>query len=182
MIYLFGINPISDYILENIDNSIIEFIVSDEYYKNESHSNIKIKKLSQINFSIDDVVYNCLGYKNLALRNEIGNFFRKKRILKSFVSKKSNISKNTNIADGNIIMDHVSIELNVSIDSDNIFWSGSRVCHDTKIGKSNFFASGSIIGGGCTVQNFSFFGFNSSVKQNTILDDSTFVQANYFFQ
>jgi acyl-[acyl carrier protein]--UDP-N-acetylglucosamine O-acyltransferase len=49
--------------------------------------------------------------------------------------------------------------------ANNIFWSNTTVCHDTRLGSHNFFASSVTIGGEVTIGDCCFFGFNSTVVQ-----------------
>ena len=183
MIYLFGINPVARYLIYELrGRDGIELIVDDEYFQEEKYLEFNVRKLSNVSVSSVSTVYNCVGYRDLGRRREIGDYFFKKGILGTFLSPNAKIHSSTNVSDGAIIFDNVHIEMNCSIGMHTIMWSGSRVCHDSQIGIANFHAAGSIIGGQCTIGNECFFGFNSSVIQRTTVGNNICVKANSFFQ
>jgi UDP-N-acetylbacillosamine N-acetyltransferase len=78
----------------------------------------------------------------------------------------------------NIIMPAAHLEPFVKIGSNNIVWSDSLICHDSRIGDHNFIAAGSILGGGCNMENSCFIGFNTTIVQNRFIANETLTGAN----
>ncbi len=95
----------------------------------------------------------------------------------NIISKSSHVSAAAVIGVNNFIMPGVVIEPFVQIKSNNIFWSNSTVCHDTKIGSHNFLASNVTIGGNVSIGNNSFFGFSTTITQGLTIEDEVLVGA-----
>lgn len=186
MIYLYGWNSISEFILDEYGELgvSVEGVVVDDAYKSSLNyaEHVNIIAASSISFTHSDKVINCLGYKDLAQRILIGERLLALGVLSSFISKKAKVHGSTSIAAGTILLGDVNIERRCEIGKHCIFWGGSRICHDSVIGSGVFLASGSIIGGACTVGNMCSLGFNSSTREKVTMPDGTKVGANRFWR
>lgn len=69
------------------------------------------------------------------------------------------------IGQGNIIMDYVSITGNAIIGNFNIFGARTGIGHDSKIGNFNTFSPRVSISGGVSIGDGNSFGLNSSILQ-----------------
>ena len=77
-------------------------------------------------------------------------------------------------------MPGVVLEPGTCIGSNNIIWSNSTICHDSKIGNHNFFGANFTIGGFSKVGDLCFFGFSSTVTDKTTVSDEVLLAANSF--
>ena len=184
MIYLFGINSITQYLIYelNLNNNNSVILLDKHCMKSKKFMGFDIKDYMKIDFYTNDSVYVCIGYKNLQRRDEVCKFFSNKNVLKSFIHPSSFIHESSELGQGNIVMNNVFIDFDVNIGMGNIFWTNSTISHNVKIKHSCFFASGSIIGGYSIIDNYCFFGFNSSVRQKTNVSSHTLLNANTFLE
>jgi NDP-sugar pyrophosphorylase family protein len=186
MNFLYGWNSISEFILdEYLEQGIpVEGIVLDDlYFKNiGSVPNIRFFRRSEICLSPNDRVVNCLGYRDLRRRNELGEFLLAAGVLTEFVSRHARVHDTASIGSGSILLGDVVLERHSTIGSHCLLWGGSRVCHDSVLGDSVFLASGSIVGGLCTIGSMSSVGFNSSTREKSTMPSGTRVGANRFWR
>ena len=64
-----------------------------------------------------------------------------------------------------------------TLGDNNILWSGSTVCHGTRMGSHNFLAAGVVVGGECRIGDRCFFGFSSTVREKVSVADETLLGA-----
>ena len=182
MNYLYGWNPVAAFVLDELSASgiVIDGIVMDDVFIDNTPSipDFPIYAISRISFKKEDSVINCLGYKDLKQRIRVGDFLLSLGVLKSFISKKADIHPSASIDSGAVLMGDVVIERGCEIGKHGLFWGGSRICHDSKLGPGVFLASGSIIGGHCRVGQSCSLGFNSSMKEKSSMPEGTKVGAN----
>ncbi|WP_286233227.1 acetyltransferase [Thalassotalea sediminis] len=84
----------------------------------------------------------------------------------------------TEIGQGCVILDNVSIQPGAKISDNTFVWSNAVIAHGSKIGKHNWITAGTVVAGDAVVGNKCFLGVNSTVGHNVILEDYTFVGAN----
>ncbi|MBM4233971.1 MAG: hypothetical protein FJ160_07295 [Gammaproteobacteria bacterium] len=77
-------------------------------------------------------------------------------------------------------MPGVVVEPGVIVGNNNVLWSNSTICHDSRIGDHNFFAANSVIGGFSRVGSRVFFGFSSVLAQQLDVCDDVLVGATAF--
>jgi NDP-sugar pyrophosphorylase family protein len=186
MNYLFGWNPVAEFVLDEFAASGISIhgvVMDDAYIGNTTCPNdLPIHKLSSISFKSEDSVINCLGYKDLERRIQIGELLLRLGVLKSFISRHAQVHPSTLIREGAVLVGDVVIERNCEIGKHGLLWGGSRICHDSTLQAGVFLASGSIIGGGCTVGQTCSLGFNSSMREKSYMPNGTKVGANHFWR
>lgn len=185
MIYLFGNNSVAESIYDELTSSgvtVNSIVVDDEYIDINSRSSLlEVLPFSKLKLCEDDVIINCVGYSNLKLRVEIGQRFEKTGSLGTFISKSANIANTVTVAKGSVILGNATIERNVVIGKSCLIWGGARICHDSVLENGVFLAAGSIVGGGCIVGGYTSVGFNSSIKEYSVVPSETKVGANRFF-
>jgi len=174
---------ISQWLWESDKYSVAGFVVDDGYECDKcivgdaipviSYSEAKRQySAAEIRFVI------AVGYKSLRNRARVA-----KRItndgysLESIISKSASIDTSVKLGEGCIVFPNVTIEPFCDIGANNIFWSGTIICHDVKIGEHNFFAAGSLIGGEVSIENLCFFGFRSIVIHRLTLASETLIGA-----
>jgi NDP-sugar pyrophosphorylase family protein len=186
MNYLYGWNPVAEFILDEFmerGSPVHGVVIDDEYLYSSPHpKHLAVFTASGIMFEQNDVVINCLGYKNLIQRIGVGERLLKMGVLKSFVSRKAQAHPSVAIGVGTVLVGDVVIERGCEIGKHGLFWGGSRICHDSTLGSGVFLASGSIVGGGCTVGSACSLGFNSAMKEKSSMPDGTKVGANHFWK
>lgn len=185
MNYLYGWNSVSEFIYEEIIESDckLDGVIIDDLHRSSitPPDGLPIIDSSNIRLSSSDRVINCLGYKNLSRRVEIGERLLSLGVLQSFISKNANAHITSSVGLGSILLGDVVVERKTVIGKHCLLWGGSRICHDSNLGDGIFMASGSIIGGGCTIGDESTFGFNSSMRQKSTMPSKTAVGANRFW-
>ena len=186
MIYLYGWNSVSEFILDELEGdglSVDGIIVDDQYIDGLIYPEVlNLIPASKACFNSRDQVYNCLGYKNLQQRIQIGDRLIDLGVLQKFISNKAVIHSAVTIDAGAVLLGDVVIERNSHIGKHCLLWGGSRICHDSVLGHGVFLASGSIIGGACIVGNMCSLGFNSSLREKCQLPTGTKVGANRFWK
>ncbi len=106
-----------------------------------------------------------LGYKqNNDKRQEKIEFLKGQKYSLISVQSSSSIVHMGPLPPNSFIMDSVIIEPFVSMGAGNIFWSGSQICHHTKIQDYNFFGPRALICGDVKIGSNCFFGGNSTVR------------------
>jgi len=186
MNYLFGWNPVSEFIRDEfLDLGIpLHGVVMDNplLHQSTGPKHLPVFAASGIVFEQNDAVINCLGYSSLTQRIRVGEQLLGMGVLKSFISQKAHVHLSSTIGVGTVLVGDVVIERGCKIGKHGLFWGGSRICHDSTLGPGVFLASGSVIGGGCAVGSTCSLGFNSSMKEKTSMPDSTKVGANRFWR
>lgn len=81
----------------------------------------------------------------------------------NFIHPLAYAAKSIVLGVGNVILSHASLFSNIRMGDHNVVYADSTVGHDTKIGNYNFFAS-SDIGSECVIENGTFLGMNSTIK------------------
>lgn len=185
MIYLFGWNPVAEFIADELTalGEKVDGVVVDERYLENHQPDIgyRVYPIGAMRFNSQDIVYNCLGYRSLSRRIDIGDHLESIGVLRSFISRDSLIYPGCNIRSGTTLVGNVIIERNCVIGEHCLLWGGARICHDSRIGRGVFMAAGSIVGGQCEIGDTASIGFNSSVKEKSCLPSGVSVGANRFY-
>lgn len=82
------------------------------------------------------------------------------------------------IGEGTIIFDNVSIQPGAVIGNNTYIWSGAIIAHGSQVMDNCWIAAACVIAGDATINNNSFLGVNCTIGHNVILGESTFVGAN----
>lgn len=186
MNYLYGWNSVAEFIhdeLTTLGQPLDGVIVDDTYLGGlQLPSGLALLPASTARLTTDTSVINCLGYRDLGRRVEIGDHLKSLGVLKSFVSSQAKIHPSTGIGLGSVLLGDVLLERSCRIGEHCLLWGGSRVCHNSSVGRGVFMAAGSIVGGGCTVGDESSIGFNSSIREKCSMPNRTKVGANRFWR
>ena len=174
---------LSSYIEEENQYTIVAYIIDAQYFSKSSTSFNGKPLLSVETFPSNEEYKSCcillaVGYSNMRARKLMfDKAIETGREIVNFVSNKAIVHKSVQLGIGNIIFPNTVIEPNVKIGNNNIFWSSVNISHDVKIGCHSFFASQSLLGGFCVVNDNCFIGFKGTVLQGVILDIETLVGA-----
>lgn len=186
MNYLFGWNPVAEFVLDEFRErnvSVEAVLVDDSFFDpNVPAGCLPVMPVSAVDLQAGrDAVINCLGYSNLDRRLQVGEFLEIRGVSTTFVSRRANVAASSVIGIGCVLLGDVVVERACVIGEHSLLWGGSRVCHDSHTGKAVFMASGSIVGGFCDIGSRSAIGFNSSVKERSLMPPGTRTGANRFW-
>ncbi len=158
------------------------FAIDKEYKTEDYFDGLPVVAFEQMSQRFDSDEYNvfvAIGYKYMRKRREIFDKIKSAGyFMPNFISSHAIVFDNAAMGENNVFFPGVIIEPFVKINNNNIFWSKSLICHDCKIGSHNFFASGCIVGGFSEVCDGSFFGFNSTLKDNIKIENETLIGAS----
>ena len=93
----------------------------------------------------------------------------------SYVSSKATTWPDLNIGENCFIFEDNTIQPYVTIGDNCILWSGNHIGHHSTIGNHVFITSHVVISGCCTIKNNSFFGVNSTVRDETIVEEYSLI-------
>ena len=110
--------------------------------------------------TVGHIKSNALRVKIYSTLKEIGF------TLPTIISPLAYVSKYSRIGEGTIIMHHALINANVKIGKNCIINSKALIEHDCIIGNHCHISTASVINGGVTVKENTFFGSNATSKQN----------------
>ena len=119
--------------------------------------------------------------KDLKKRRRI--FLKLKKIGFKFpkiISKKSHISRHSDIGEGSIVMHNVVINSNVRIGMNCIINTNSLIEHDSVIGDHCHISTSSTINSTVSVGNNSFIGSGTIIKQCVSIGENSFINMGFF--
>lgn len=181
---IFGIGPLSKTVvslckdIETIE--IVGFIIDDEYYVEDKFIGLPVYKYSNVSKQ-DFKIVTCIGYKSMRKRKEIFLKLQSDGFLfTNIIHPSVTICNGFNIGVNNIIFPNVCVEPNVEIGNNNIFWSKTLLGHDCKIQNHNYIAAQVLVGGNATVKDNCFLGNATSMVNEVILEEETYLVAGSF--
>jgi sugar O-acyltransferase (sialic acid O-acetyltransferase NeuD family) len=95
--------------------------------------------------------------------------------LVSYVSSKATTWPGFKCGDNCFILEDNTIQPFVDIGSDVVMWSGNHIGHHTTIGDHVTITSHVVISGCCTIEDYCFFGVNSTVRDEALVARETLV-------
>lgn len=177
---IFGDSPfaerLSKYILfEGVDN-LLGFTQDDEFCSRYCILDLPVIPLSKLKERFDDGVEILLavGYTQMNdLRERIYRMLKNKGFrIGSWVSVNA-ISYSNLIGEGSIILPNTMIGPGCEIGKCNFLESSVSISHDNNVGDFNFFSTSVVVGGMATIKNHCFFGLNSTIKSDIVMNDYT---------
>ena len=187
MIYLFGFNSVARAVAEELDTERkleYKFVMHRKFYnaQTEFQNDRSIIIYEEARFTSKDSIVNCVGYKNLCARVEVGETLRTCGAkLMTFVSTRACISTNARIGCGIVFLGDVVVERGAHIGDHGLLWGGARICHDAKIGRGVFLAAGAIVGGFAEISDYCAVGFNSVIRDHARVPNNTKIKALSYF-
>lgn len=107
-----------------------------------------------------------IGYKHLAKKKELYDFFKDKIPFATIVHSSSWVDKSAKIDDGTIIYPRCSIDANVHIGSNSVLNIGCTIAHDTRVSSHVFLSPRVAIAGFVNVAEKCIIGINSTIIDN----------------
>jgi sugar O-acyltransferase (sialic acid O-acetyltransferase NeuD family) len=97
--------------------------------------------------------------------------------LPNYISSKCSFLTQEQIGDNNLILEDKTIQPFVKIGSNNVFWSGNHIGHDTVIHNHIMITSHVVVSGYCEIKDNCFLGVNSTIHNEVVLEKETLVAA-----
>jgi UDP-3-O-[3-hydroxymyristoyl] glucosamine N-acyltransferase len=95
----------------------------------------------------------------------------------SYVSSRATTWPGFRCGDNCFIFEDNTIQPFVEIGSNVVLWSGNHIGHHSVIKDHVFITSQVVISGACTIEEYSFLGVNSTIRDETIVARETLVGA-----
>ena len=100
-----------------------------------------------------------IGYRSMRARQTLFERARARGYpLPGFVSPHALTPPGFEPGQNNVLLDQVLVEPFATIGHNNVFWSGTIVCHDVRVGDHCYFGARCVLGGGTKVEQGSFLG------------------------
>lgn len=178
-IIVFGSNECSllaKFYLKNQGNTIVAFCENEKFIKKQSKEKTPIMPFEKIKkyFNPKDHVFFAPLYDNKLRELKSKEIKKKGYKLISFISDKAliytdKIGENCFILENNVIQPYVKVGNNV------IMWSGNHIGHHSVIEDNVFFSSHVVLSGKCKVKKYSWFGVNSTIRDNITIAENSFI-------
>ncbi len=97
--------------------------------------------------------------------------------LVSYVSSGATTFSDFQCGENCFILEDNTIQPFVEIGDDVVMWSGNHIGHHTVIGDHVMITSHVVISGCCTIEPYSFFGVNATIRDETVVARETLVGA-----
>lgn len=85
---------------------------------------------------------------------------------------------NVKMGNGNVILDHVSIQPGAQLGNNNFVWSNAVIAHGCVIEDDCWVTSGVTIAGDTTIKSGAFLGVNAAIGHNLTVGTQNFIGAN----
>lgn len=169
------------YATRDMGLNVLGFVVDEQYRVTDTFLSLPVFNWSELDqkFNHDEIAMHvAIGYRSMRLKSSAYENAKLKGFeLANIVACSSFVADDVVMGDNNIIMPGVVIEPGVKVDSDNVVWSNTTICHDSVIGSHNFIASNVTIGGEVSMGNSNFLGFSSVVLQGLKIGDDVLLGA-----
>lgn len=93
----------------------------------------------------------------------------------SYISSKATVFPDTPIGDNCFILEDNTIQPFTTIGNNVVLWSGNHIGHHSVIKDHVSFTSHVVLSGHCTVEPFSFFGVNATIRDRIHIAEGTLV-------
>tara|TARA_B100000929_G_scaffold122494_1_gene97024 strand:- start:11 stop:703 length:693 start_codon:yes stop_codon:yes gene_type:complete len=168
------------YFKHDSPHEVVAFTVDEAYRKNDTYENLPLVAFEKVedHFPVEDyLMFLPISFKKMNhLRMEKYETAKKKGYhFASYVSSKATTWPDLQIGENCFIFEDNTIQPYVKIGNNCILWSGNHIGHHTTIEDHVFVTSHVVISGACHIKNFSFFGVNSTVRDETIIAEATLV-------
>jgi len=156
------------------------FTVDRDYLKGDKYEGLPLVAFEEVedHFPIEEYhMFLPISFKKMNhFRREKYEAAKKKGYrFTSYVSSKATTWPDLQIGENCFIFEDNTIQPYVKIGNNCILWSGNHIGHHTTIEDHVFITSHVVISGACTIKKNSFFGVNSTVRDETIIAEATLV-------
>lgn len=160
---------VREYVDELEDFSVAGFSVDGAYIRESKIDGLPVIAFEEIQkfFPVDSVrLILAIGYQKLGkTRRDIYQRYSGLGYeFTNYIHPSAQIDKNCILGKGNIFFEGVLVQKRVRIGNGNLFWPRVIISHDDTIGNFNTFCGYTVISGFVKIEDCSFFGVSSVVK------------------
>jgi sugar O-acyltransferase (sialic acid O-acetyltransferase NeuD family) len=164
------------------DYEVVAFSVNKEYITDGSWLGLPVVPFEDLEKLYSPTEYSAfvaIGYTKMnKIREKMYNEAKDKGfVLPNYISSKCSFLTHEPIGDNNLILEDNTIQPFVKIGSNNVFWSGNHIGHDTVIHNHITITSHVVVSGYCEIKNNCFLGVNATLHNEVILEKETLVAA-----
>ncbi|MBC8755140.1 acetyltransferase [Kordia sp. YSTF-M3] len=154
-------------LLKNANIKVSETLIFDDVQAQKSADNSYKFDAYKSKLPHDYLVCIGLGYKYLALKQEIQNHIKKQEnLLLTFVHPSSYVASDAIIEQGVIIYPMCTIDAGVTIKSGALINNSVTISHDTTIGECCYISPGVVISGRVSIEERTFIGTGSLISND----------------
>jgi len=118
-----------------------------------------------------------MGFLQNSRKNIFNNLILLNYEIPSFIAKSANLSKNSSIGSGTILMRNVIVNSNSSISDNCIINNNALIEHDVVISSNCHISTGAIVNGNVTIDKNTFIGSGAIIKEGVKIGKSCIIGA-----
>jgi sugar O-acyltransferase (sialic acid O-acetyltransferase NeuD family) len=112
-----------------------------------------------------------IGYKHMALRNDLFMRFENKIPFGTIIHSSCIIDTTSNIGKGTILYPGCIIDMNTEIGNNCLIYNGCNIAHDTNVANNTIFSPGVNIAGFCSIGAHVVLGIGSVLSDNIVITE-----------
>lgn len=183
-VVIFGVSQWAElahfYLTHDTDHEVVAFTLDGDYIEASTYKDrpvIAFEQIEQYYSPGEFKMFIPMSFKRMNhVRAEKYYEARKKGYeLISYVSSKATVFPDFNCGDNCFILEDNTIQPFVKIGNNVVMWSGNHIGHHSVIKDHVMITSHVVISGACTIGDYSFFGVNATVREETIIAHDTLV-------
>lgn len=183
-VVIFGILDTAElahyYLEHDSEHKVAAFTVNREYLKEESFKGVPLVAFEDVeNFfpPSDYAFFAPMTGRNMNRNREAIYLAAKSKGYNciSYISSHATILDRSVVGENCFILEDNTIQPFTTIGNNVVLWSGNHIGHHGQIKDNVFFTSHVVLSGHCTVEPYSFFGVNSTIRDYTHIAQGTLV-------
>jgi sugar O-acyltransferase (sialic acid O-acetyltransferase NeuD family) len=183
-VVVFGVSQWADlahfYLKYDSPHDVVGFALDREYLKSSNHNGLPVVPFDELEHHYPPDQFKLfipISFKKMNHLRAEKYFDARKRgyELISYVSSKATTWPDFKCGDNCFIFEDNTIQPFVEIGNNVVMWSGNHIGHHTTIGDHVMITSHVVISGCCTIEDYCFFGVNSTVRDETVIARETLV-------
>lgn len=183
-VVLFGVLDTAElahyYLEHDSEHEVVAFTVNREYIQEESFRGLPLVAFEDVETLFPPHEYSF--FAPLTARNMNRNrekIYQEAKAkgypLISYISSKATIFDRSVVGENCFILEDNTIQPFTTIGNNVVLWSGNHIGHHGQIQDHVFFTSHVVLSGHCTVESYSFFGVNATIRDYTRIAQGTLV-------
>lgn len=183
-IIIFGVSQLASlahfYFEHDSPHQVVAFTVDRDYIIDDNFQGLPVVAFEEIEEKFPPKDYKMflpISFKRMShLRREKFETAKSKGYsCVSYISSKATTWPDLNVGENCFIFEDNTIQPFVTIGNNCVLWSGNHIGHHTVIKDHVFITSQVVISGCCEIGEHSFFGVNSTIRDETIIGPETLV-------
>lgn len=170
------------YFENDTDYNVVAFSVNKCYISEDKFLDLPVlpfENLEEVYPPQENDAFVAIGYTNMNKVREKMYLETKDKgyLLPNYISPICSFLTKEEIGDNNLILEDNTIQPYVKIGSNNVFWSGNHIGHDTVIHNHITITSHVVVSGYCQIHDNSFLGVNSTLHNEVIVEKESLIAA-----